>query len=512
VSPIERGSGTTKSERYLAALANRTFLDLWSYPNTFNDRKENGKGNGKELTDLLVVCGDDIVIFSDKSISWPSGDNVELSWSRWYRRAVEASVKQIRGAERWIRKYPDRIFVDAACKTPLPVELPLPNRARIHGIAVALGAQDACSSHFNDPDGSLMVNSDLKGRFHVDPTFPGHTPFAFGDVDPDGPFVHVFDETALDLVLREMDTITDFVRYLGARQVAIRERIIGHSVSEAEILAVYLTTDIGDGEHGFPSPKQLEPFGGQVNLAGGMYREFKASPAAKRKLEADRISYAWDKLILKFTENVLAGTSVAVAGIEPDARLSERSLRVLALEPRTSRRALGQAFVGALAEAERRGLDRFARVIVPGEGAVDPECGHVFLVVAFREPWMVAEGYDKYRLFRSALLKAYCEVALYDNRQLKRMLGVAVDASARVTGNEGGSEDLLLLEIDEWTPEHERDVKRLRKKGGILVPARLRRGGIHVSEFPPAPLRRSNDGNRAQRRAAAAQGRKNSHS
>ncbi len=112
--PINRGVGTTESERYLAALADRTFLDLWSYPNTFNDRKEHGKGNGKELTDLLVVCGDDVVIFSDKSITWPGGDDVGLSWSRWYRRAVEASVKQIRGAERWIRRYPDRIFVDSA--------------------------------------------------------------------------------------------------------------------------------------------------------------------------------------------------------------------------------------------------------------------------------------------------------------------------------------------------------------------------------------------------------------
>lgn len=508
MKPIDRGVGTTESERYLAALADHTFLDLWSYPNTFNDRKEHGKGNGKELTDLLVVCGDDVVIFSDKSITWPGGDDIELSWSRWYRRAVEASVKQIRGAERWIRKYPDRIFVDAACSTALPVEFPSPDRMRIHGIAVALGAQAACSRHFNDPDGSLMVNSNLKGRSHVDPTFPGHTPFAFGDVDPDGPFVHVFDETALNLVLREMDTITDFVRYLDARQVAIRQQVIGHAVSEAEILAVYLTTDIGDGEHGFPPPEKLESFGGQVNLVGGMYRDFKASPAARRKAEADRISYSWDKLIGAFTSNVLAGTSVAVAGVEPNAAHAERALRVMALESRTSRRALSEAFIGALREAEARGRDRFARVITPGNGSADPECGHVFLVVAFREPWLVAEGYDAYRQFRTGLLQAYCEAALYDNRHLKRMLGIAVDASEQVTGRLGGSEDLMLLEIAEWTPEHERDVERLRKGAGILKAARLRRGGIHVSEFPPDPTEAHPQGNRAERRAKAARGRR----
>lgn len=35
---IDRGVAVTESERYLAQLADATFLDLWSYPNTFTDR------------------------------------------------------------------------------------------------------------------------------------------------------------------------------------------------------------------------------------------------------------------------------------------------------------------------------------------------------------------------------------------------------------------------------------------------------------------------------------------
>jgi hypothetical protein len=57
----------------------------------------------------------DVVIFSDKSIGWPNSDDLALSWSRWYRRAVVKSVEQIRGAERWLRQYPDRIFIDPGC-------------------------------------------------------------------------------------------------------------------------------------------------------------------------------------------------------------------------------------------------------------------------------------------------------------------------------------------------------------------------------------------------------------
>jgi hypothetical protein len=121
---IQRAAGKTKSERYLASLAERSFLDLWSYPNVFVDRRSNGeRSDGKELCDLLVVCGDHVLIFSDKSIAWPVVDDPELAWSRWFRRAVKKSADQVRGAERWITKHPDRLFLDPACSKPFPLEL-----------------------------------------------------------------------------------------------------------------------------------------------------------------------------------------------------------------------------------------------------------------------------------------------------------------------------------------------------------------------------------------------------
>jgi hypothetical protein len=52
---INRGRGVTESERYLARLADKTFLELWSYPNTFIDKKATPAGGGKEFCDLLVV-------------------------------------------------------------------------------------------------------------------------------------------------------------------------------------------------------------------------------------------------------------------------------------------------------------------------------------------------------------------------------------------------------------------------------------------------------------------------
>lgn len=506
--PIKRGEGLTDSERYLAALADRTFLDLWSYPNPFTDRGRNGKGPGKELCDLLVVCGDDVIVFSDKSISWPATDDKQLAWARWYRRAVEKSVDQIRGAERWLRLHPKRIYLESSCSTPLPIDLPDSTRMRVHGVALALGAQSACSTHFSDPDGSLMVSSDLKGHIdHVDPSRKSYMPFAFGDVDPVGSFTHVFDQTALNLVMREMDTVADFVTYLRAREHVIRSSSIW-AASEADMLAAYLQCEDSDGRHFFPTALS---HGGaaddHLTIEQGLYDRYVARPERKAKIAADRISYVWDRLIGTFTSNLIAGTSVTVAGMESTIALAERPARAMALENRLARRMLGDAFSGAMDEAIRHNQDRFARVLTRSEGFADPEAGYVFLVVAYRGFWE-KHGYDAYREFRAGLLRAYCEVAMFRHRNLKRMVGIATDAPSKMTGKHGGSEDLMLVEISEWTVELEKEVSALAKKVGILVPARLRKRHQHYQEFPDYERATPKVGNRRQRRNAERQRRR----
>ena len=142
-------SGMTPSEQYLGRLCHRSFLSLWSYPNLFNDRGiVDGRGEGKELCDLLVVFGNDIIIFSDKSCEFKDSGKLATDWNRWYRRAIEKSTKQIYGAERWIRDFPDRIFLDKSCTEPFPITLPHKDQMRVHRIAVALGAKEHCQSFY----------------------------------------------------------------------------------------------------------------------------------------------------------------------------------------------------------------------------------------------------------------------------------------------------------------------------------------------------------------------------
>ena len=74
----ENAVSKSASESFLKALADRTFLSLWAIPNTFYSR-------GKELTDLIVPFGDDIIIISDKASCFAFGRPLEIAWQRWYR-------------------------------------------------------------------------------------------------------------------------------------------------------------------------------------------------------------------------------------------------------------------------------------------------------------------------------------------------------------------------------------------------------------------------------------------
>ena len=208
---IKRGVGVSPTEKNLAALADKIFLNLWTYPNLYGSA-------GKELCDLLVVCGDDVLIFSDKAISLVIGADVKVAWPRWYRKAIGKSAAQINGAVRTLRDHPDQLFLDAACKERFPHTLPPAERRRVHLIAVALGASEACAEYRKEPPGYFSIDPALKGDDHINSGAAGLKPFAIGDVQPDGGFIHVFNEPVLELLARELDTVTDFTRYLTRRE------------------------------------------------------------------------------------------------------------------------------------------------------------------------------------------------------------------------------------------------------------------------------------------------------
>jgi hypothetical protein len=341
-------TGLTPSEQYLGKLCRRSFLRLWSYQNVFTDRGVTPKNRqGKELCDLLVVFENDIIIFSDKSCAMPDTGNVWVDWSRWYRRAIAKSADQIYGAERWLAEHPDRVFLDPTCEKPFPLPFPPIRERRVHCVVVALGSSIRAEAYFGgNSRGSLMLANWLKGDDHLSEE-KAILSFKVGYVHPTKGYVHVFDDITLDIILSELDTISDFVRYLEAKEAlfAVPNRVL--CAGEEDLLGFYL--EHADPEGNF-APEQLQlalqDSSMMIHIAEGIWDHFSAGPYAAFRKEMKQASRFVDGLIEHMTHHVLAGT--LAYGAEDSLADQERNLRFLASEPRHWRATFATAIAQKL--------------------------------------------------------------------------------------------------------------------------------------------------------------------
>ncbi len=139
-------------------------------------------------------------------------------------------------------------------------------------------------------------------------------------------------------VLSELDTISDFVQYLGEKEsLASRAKVVFEG--EENLLALYV-----HGSRSFPDGPDF------LIAQAGMWDTLVAKPDFKRRTEADRESYVWDRLIEDISGDLLAGNLEMGPGLAD----CERGLRVMARENRFSRRILGKRFVEFLNDARAR--------------------------------------------------------------------------------------------------------------------------------------------------------------
>lgn len=462
MQPISKAVGQTESERYLNDLCSRTFLSLWSYPGVYRDQIGTGK-EGKEVCDLLVVCGRHVLIFSDKYCRFNEDVALELSWSRWFRKAVRKSADQVFGAERWIRSFPSRLFLDRACSRPFPIELPDMSTAIFHRIVVAHGISEPFKRHHGG-SGSLMLLSELIGEQHND------SPFMIGWVaDQSQGYVHVFDDTALDVVMKTLDTITDFVWYLDKKERLFASGTKISAAGEEELLAYYLGHIGPEGHHGFAFPDGYDA----IALTEGLWSDFLASKERASQIEADKVSYFWDELIQKFSHHVIEGTQYEAIPVGVGEQ--EKIFRFMAQEPRTRRRMLAKALLERVAMTlpDQRGM----RLMLPSNEG-DPY--YVFL--ALPRPQELSE--QEYRTARRQLLADYCMVTKLEHRDADDILGIATEA-----GLDGAphSEDALYYDARGWTGAEEAEAGRIQKDLGLLRRVTVQRSTEH--DYPSGPAR-----------------------
>ena len=361
----------TPSEALVSRLSTNSFLRLWTHPNP------TGKG-GKELCDCLVVCGPHIIILSVKEIEYrDTGD--KIGWERWQKAAIDKSVKQIWGAERWLR-VSDRVIRSDGREVILP---PREDR-RFHRITVSLG-----------------------GR--------GEVPLKWGDFGHG--FVHLLDEKSLKAAFSELTTITDFVHYLNAAEHIFERgvRPVFAGGGAEDLLALYI---LNGPDFGLIDPATGEP--ALAIITEGIWAETIKSAeymARNRDLES---SYLWDQLIESYVDDLL--TDGMFDMFRKEVTQNELALVAMALQPRAHRANLADAFLEFLRPDHEHIA---ARLIV-----ADNQTAFVFTT---------GESSDREHRCRELFLR--CLVVRGRCKSVKTVVGIATDRPQ--AGKHGHSSDIL---------------------------------------------------------------------
>lgn len=287
-----------------------TFMDLWYYGNVYTDEgfKEGGQST-KEFADAVVVFENNILIFSDKACSFgpETGDLDESkpNWRRWYSRAVLSSIKQLAGAISWLRRYPNRLYLDSTCNTPFPDKINLED-ARIYLIATA----------------RTKSNRSLPQKILLD-TSENFEEFSFGKHFTDKKdFVHVFEASDFEIIFKELDTVSDFIDYLEWRERLIFGSKVIHAKSELCLLAAYLTEDY------------------HPEIFDHDYEDLANNSKYNEKTKKDKNSYAWDNIIKYSIQKSYAMGSYKHLNNDYVKNLYKLILQIMAKENRSRRRSI----------------------------------------------------------------------------------------------------------------------------------------------------------------------------
>lgn len=399
--------GLNDSEQFVAALAKRTFLSLWSYVNP------RGRAPNKELCDVLAVCAPHIVVFSVKDVRM-TGDG-EVERARWARKAVDASIKQLYGAQ--------RVITDARCAVRLDgslgVSFPPASERCVHLVAIALGA-----------DSEMPLVSGEYGSG----------------------IVHVMSGPALNVILSELDTVTDLTNYLHAKEAALSNAHLVVSGGEENLVAWYLAHD-----RTFPNPADV--------LAGkhSLWSEFVAQPQVEARKTADRLSYFWDQLIDLVGGDMIRGELEMSHSLDQD----ELAIRVMARESRLGRRMLSKALLSFLDGQTKEDGVRARITSSPS----DSDVGYVFLARPLHTP----------REERRQELTMRCFVARGELKSRSTWVGIATETRE---GQTGESYDLVYFRWPAWSAEDESRASRIKRELGYFRNPRMQ--STHEEEYPAA--------------------------
>ena len=380
-----------RAEGLVHDLAEKTFMTEWCFLNP-------KLPNSKELCDLLVV-------FDDIAIIWQVKDLKLDSNGKYKNSEVEKNIRQLSGARR-------QLF---DVKTLIELENSRGRKENFNPATIK----------------NVYLISVLLGE--------GEEPFSFID-EIKTHKVHVFTREFTQIILNELDTISDFTDYLRAKEdIVDKGTRLANLGGEEEFLAFYLMN-----ERSFERFNEAD----HIFMEAGSWEHLQNKPEYQAKKKADEISYYWNWIIDRACEGMEEYELVA---------------RELARPNRFHRRYLSKVFYDAQVKAHKDNTHDLFRRMLPGDGIT-----YCFLFQDDPKP----------RGKRKDMLWAMCWIARGQHQQNKKVLGIATEQKIRPTG----SFDFCLIDQPEWTEEDQHNMEQLQKETGIFVDPIT--SYTHEAEYP----------------------------
>jgi hypothetical protein len=400
------------SEKIVSDICKNSFLSFWSFPNPLRT------DNNKELTDLLIVNDPYVIIISVKEININHSGKKEVDIQRWQKKAIEKSYKQIYGAERAIRNAHAEIRTSNG---KYPIKFPDPEKMIVYRVGISFGRRE---------EFPLPIGDQGKG------------------------FIHFFDQQSFPILLGELNTITDFVEYLNAKEKFFDSGKNAHFKSEEDLLAIYL-------HRGRKFPENID----ETIIQENIWEELTQRDEFYDRKIQEKKSYIWDGII----EVLFRDVSQEQLLLTNDFHEVEQALRAMSKESRFNRMALSNIFLDFIGYYEDITYYKKpkveSRIVQSKSGVV-----YVFLLDEHRE---------NNRELRSNKLKLRCFAAKNMFKEDKEIVGIATDQYIR---GGGYSFDLYYMYLPEWNEEDIKFYDQMQEDLGYFTNPDIKKK--HFDEYP----------------------------
>lgn len=449
----DNSQGFTQTEQLLHQLAKNSFFDLWCFMNP-------NQSTGKELCDLLVFFENEVILFFDReSKKFDNNNDIDLNWKRWKKKVIDRQISTARGAKKHILSFPDRVFFDHACTKRNNI-LKNKSNLKVHMIIIAHGAKEACLSQSDENIyGSL-------GIIYGDCPFPINNPFMI-NLEKENP-VHVFDSENINTLLENLDTITDFLNYLNAKERAIEKYTFLSYSGEEDLLAHYFLNTDPQSKHHFIGITDTDA--NAIFIEEGEWKSLSSHPMFLSKLEHNKRSYLWDDLISRG----LQALQISANHLAEDTLSGKGPLHIMAKESRLARRGIAEQIYKAARSFPRKssGITSRQTFIMSQKSSI----GYLYLQVRISFP---EEFPDDHRRIRLLMLDIACGALKNKLPQLETIIGIATEPPM----DSSGCEDIILFECSDW-PSSKKNYYELENKDfGFFSSTKNLESGI-TREFP----------------------------